>query len=135
MLRQSDNTVLAQLKEAHGQWVLKRQLQAKASFYTKAVQSRTRKLLQKANAMRWHQRLDHPGPSALEHLAQQSQGVQIAGITTVQCNACGMAKLKQHVRRAPRTNNEGPKEQIAVDFHPYEARSSTKKKSQMLVTD
>jgi hypothetical protein len=39
------------------------------------------------------------------------------------------------VRRAPRTNNEGPGERIAIDFHSYEDRSSTKEKSQMLVTD
>jgi hypothetical protein len=85
--------------------------------------------------MRWHQRLGHPGLSALEHLVQQSQGVRIAGITTVQCNACGTAKLKRQVRRAPRTNNEGPGERLAIDFHTYEDGSSTKEKSQMLVTD
>jgi hypothetical protein len=84
--------------------------------------------------MVWHKRLGHPGPSAIEHLVQQSEGVKIVGITTVQCDACGRSKSKRQIRRAPRLNDEGPGERIAIDFHEYEEGSFTKEKSQMLVT-
>jgi hypothetical protein len=60
--------------------------------------------------------------------------VKIIGITIVQCDACGRAKSKRQIRRAPRLNDEGPGERIAIDFHEYEAGSFTKETSQMLIT-
>ncbi|KAK1912632.1 hypothetical protein P3342_004568 [Pyrenophora teres f. teres] len=85
--------------------------------------------------MLWHKRLGHPGPAAIEHLVQQSEGVRVQGVTTVQCNSCGRAKLRRQVRRSPRTNNEGLGERLAIDFHTYEHQTVTKEKSQMLITD
>jgi hypothetical protein len=79
--------------------------------------------------------MGHPGPAVIEHLVQQSEGVRIKGITTVQCDACGRAKTKRQIRRAPRQNNEGPGERIAIDFYLYEEGSFTKEKSQLLVTN
>lgn len=61
--------------------------------------------------------------------------MRVKGITTVQCNACGRAKSRRQIRRAPRLNDEGPGERIAIDFHEYEEGSSTKEKSQLLITD
>ena len=89
----------------------------------------------KADAITWHKRMGHPGPQALEHLVQQSQGVRIKGIPTVKCNACGKAKLKRQIRRQPRELTEGPGERVAIDFHDYEADSLTGEKSQMLITN
>ena len=94
-----------------------------------------RRKSRKADAITWHKRMGHPGPQALEHLVQQSQGVRIKGIPTVKCNACGKAKLKRQIRRQPRELTEGPGERVAIDFHDYEADSSTREKSQMLITD
>lgn len=134
-LKRRDDTTIADLIEAHGQWVLEHRDVAKASFYTRSVHSRTKRSAQKADAMRWHKRLGHPGPAVIEHLVHQCEGVRIKGITTVQCNACGRAKTKRQIRRTPRTNYEGPGERLAIDFHSYEDASSTKEKSQMLTSD
>lgn len=132
-LRRADGTIITELEEKHGQWIVENH--SAASFYTKKITTRTPKPPQKADALRWHKRLGHPGPSTLEHLVQRTQGVRIKGIPTAKCDACGKAKLKRQVRRAPRTNNEGPGERLSIDFHSYEEGSSTKEKSQMLVTD
>ncbi|KAI1521650.1 hypothetical protein PtrCC142_012140, partial [Pyrenophora tritici-repentis] len=47
----------------------------------------------------------------------------------------GRAKSKRQIRRLPRTNDEGPGERLAIDFHTYEVQAITKEKSQMLITD
>ncbi|KAI0568257.1 polyprotein, partial [Pyrenophora tritici-repentis] len=52
-----------------------------------------------------------------------------------QCDSCGRAKSKRQIRRLPRTNDEGPGERLAIDFHTYEVQAITKEKSQMLITD
>ncbi|KAI1667992.1 GAG-pre-integrase domain containing protein [Pyrenophora tritici-repentis] len=96
--------------------------------------NRAKRSPQKATAILWHKRLGHPGPSAIEHLVQQSEGVRIKGITTVECDACGRSKSKRQIRRTPRLNDEGPGERVAIDFHEYKDGSFTKEKSQMLVT-
>jgi hypothetical protein len=129
-LRQSDNTTITVLDEQHDQWVLKEP--TNALF---AVSSRNQRSPQKVNALLWHKRMGHPGPAVIEHLVQQSEGVRIKGITTVQCDACGRAKTKRQISRAPRQNDEGPGERIAIDFHSYEEGSFTKEKSQLLATD
>ena len=133
-LKRRDDSTITELIEAHGQWVVENGVMDKASFFTRSVNSRTKRPAQKADAMRWHKRMGHPGPAAIEHLVHQSEGVRIKGITTVQCNACGRAKTKRQVRRTPRINYEGPGERLAIDFHSYEEGSSTKEKSQMLTT-
>ena len=61
--------------------------------------------------------------------------MRIKGPTTVECNACGRAKTKRQIRRTPRLNVQGPGERLAIDFHSYEEGSSSKEKSQMLLTD
>ena len=134
-LKRRDDSTIACLKEAHGQWILEQQDTIQAVFHTRTINSRAKRAPQKANAMRWHKRMGHPGPAAIEHLVQQSEGVRIKGVTTVKCDACGRAKTKRQIRRASRSNYEGPGERLAIDFHSYEEGSSTKEKSQMLVTD
>ncbi|KAF7566109.1 hypothetical protein PtrM4_144290 [Pyrenophora tritici-repentis] len=131
-LRRWDGTIIAILSERHGQWIIEDTTLFDSAFHVRM--NRTKRSPQRATAMLWHKRLGHPGPSAIEHLIQQSEGVRIKGITTVQCDACGRSKSKRQIRRALRLNDEGPGERIAIDFYEYEADSFTKEKSQMLIT-
>jgi hypothetical protein len=131
-LRQWDGSIIATLAEQHGQWIVENATEPAATFHVRMNRSKRRS--QRTTAMIWHKRLGHPGPAAIQHLVQQSEGVKIIGITTVQCDACGISKSKRQIRRAPRLNDEGPGERIAIDFHEYEAGSFTKERSQMLIT-
>ena len=76
------------------------------------------------DAMTWHLRLGHPGPRVLEHLVGHSLGAKIKGITTVECDGCGLAKAKRLPRRAPRNTHSpeelGPGDRIALDFHEFQ---------------
>ncbi|KAH5706327.1 RNA-directed DNA polymerase [Parastagonospora nodorum] len=123
---------MAILSEHYGQWIIEQPATPPSAFHVRM--NRAKRSPQRATAILWHKRLGHPGPSAIEHLVQQSEGVRIKGITTVECDACGRSKSKRQIRRTPRTNDEGPGERIAIDFHEYEKGSFTKEKSQMLVT-
>ena len=84
--------------------------------------------------MRWHQRLGHPGPGSLEHLVNCSLGVKLRGPTTVECDACGVSKIKRQIRRQPRYLLEGPGERLAIDFHDFE-KGQGDYTSLMLITD
>ena len=134
-LRRPDGTIIGELTEIHGQWVLEYHPTQESSHHTHKFTSRTQRAPRKASAVLWHKRLGHPGPAAIEHLVQQAEGVRVKGITTVECDSCGRAKSRRQISRAPRINDEGPGERLAVDFHAYEAQSFNKEKSQMLVTD
>ena len=134
-LRGAENRVIGTVTEMFGQWVLEYDPLPPTTYHTHKVTSRTKRGPQKASAMLWHKRLGHPGPAAFEHLVQQAEGVRIKGITTVQCNSCGRAKSRRQISRAPRINNDGPGERLAIDFHAYENQGVTKEKSQMLITD
>src|SRR5204863_1369495 len=104
------------------------------SHHAHRYNSRTRRRPCTADTMRWHRRLAHPGPGALEHLVNCSQGVRIRGPTTVECDACGIAKAKEQIHRQPRELLEGPGERLAVDFHDFEEGLGGFK-SMMLVSD
>ncbi|KAI1666486.1 GAG-pre-integrase domain containing protein [Pyrenophora tritici-repentis] len=133
ILRRSDDSELAVLHEKYGQWILElNDAEARAAFSTQQPTRRTA-VRKRAEAIVWHKRLGHPGSDALEHLVNQSEGVKIVGVPTVKCDACGISKSKRMIRRTPRTILEGPGERVAIDFHDYEAESTTKEKSQMLI--
>ena len=93
MLRRQDDSIVAILTEMHQQWVVDLQ-HGHAAFYVR-TSSKTPRAVQKTSATLWHKRLGHPGPSAIEHLVHQSQGVRIKGVTTVECNVCGRAKSRR----------------------------------------
>lgn len=61
--------------------------------------------------------------------------MQLKGIATVKCDACGISKSKRRIRRTLRLCEEGPGERIAIDFHDCEEDRITAEKSQMLITD
>lgn len=138
-LRRPNGTTIGELTEIHGQWVLEHQplhrSVAQAALHTHTHTSRTQRRPQKASALLWHKRLGHPGPAAIEHLVHQSEGVRVKGVTTVECNSCGRAKVRRQISRAPRINDQGPAERLTIDFHAYEDQSYNKEKSQMLITD
>ena len=147
-LRRRDNTILCQLLDRYDQFVLEylspqsqapgpRVASAIASAFVtrrKRFNSWTKRKRLIADAVRWHQRLGHPGPDALEHLVNCSEGVRLRGPTTVQCDACGTSKIRRQVRRQPRALYEGPAERLAIDFHDYEEGLGDYS-SLMLITD
>lgn len=125
-LRRADDTVVANLREYHNQFVLEYipddHPYTRMAFYIRRnkFNSCTERRPANGDAMRWHLRLGHPGPQALEHLVNASKGVRLSKIKTVNCDACGMAKAKRRIRREPREFKEEPGIQLALDFHDYE---------------
>ena len=138
LIRRSDDSVLCSLEEKHNQFVMEDIPEEidQAAFFTRRnnFNTWTKRRPQTGNALLWHARLGHPGPQALEHLVNSSQGVRIKGITTVVCNACGTSKAKRQIRRFPREIHEDPGKRIAIDFHDFE-EDDDGFNSLMLLTD
>ena len=138
-LRQSrDNSTVAILESHHNQFVLEYVPEdiSRSAFHARRNKFNSwseRKPLT-SDAWKWHLRLGHPGPQALEHLVKCSQGAKIRGPTTVECQCCGLTKAKRQIRREARDISEAPGLRLAVDFHDYE-KSDKGFKSTMLVTD
>jgi hypothetical protein len=88
----------------------------------------------KADGRRWHLRLGHPGPRALEHLVNSSQGAKIKGIPTVECDDCAVSKIRRQIHRQPREVGHKPGERLAIDFHDI-TPDPEGKSSVMLITD
>jgi len=97
-----------------------------ASFFIRRNQfnSYTKRKPLPAWPRRWHARLGHLGSNAFRHLQGAAEDVRIKGSwkdgpKTVECDACGTAKMKRQIRRAPR-HTEGerqPMECLAIDLH------------------
>ncbi|RKK13997.1 hypothetical protein BFJ67_g18001, partial [Fusarium oxysporum f. sp. cepae] len=121
-LRRLDRTIACTIHDLYGQYVIEYQPESfpKAAFAAHRFSSYTKKAPLTGEAIRWHSRLGHPGPQALEHLISASQGVRIRGPTTVECDACGISKIKRQIRRAPRQSDQKAGERIAIDFHDYQ---------------
>ncbi|RKK11109.1 hypothetical protein BFJ65_g15101 [Fusarium oxysporum f. sp. cepae] len=121
-LRRLDRTIACTIHDLYGQYVIEYQSESfpKAAFVAHRFSSYTKKAPLTGEAIRWHSRLGHPGPQALEHLISASQGVRIRGPTTVECDACGISKIKRQIRRAPRQSDQKAGERIAIDFHDYQ---------------
>lgn len=139
-LRRRDKTIACVLQDRYGQFLIEYQESDifQATFATFRKRQRkfttwTKRAPLTGEAMRWHQRMGHPGPLALEHLIHASEGVRIRGPTTVECEACGLSKIKRQIRRLPREIKERPGERIALDFHDY-TKSYDGFTSQMLLT-
>jgi Reverse transcriptase (RNA-dependent DNA polymerase)/GAG-pre-integrase domain len=138
-LRQSrDNSTVAILEFHHNQFVLEYVPEdiSRSAFHARRnkFNSWSERKPVTSDAWKWHLRLGHPGPQALEHLVKCSQGAKIRGPTTVECQSCGLTKAKRQIRREARDIFEGPGLQLAVDFHDYE-KSDKGFKSTMLITD
>jgi hypothetical protein len=133
-----DDEVLCSIRKAHDQFVLEYlpKAHSQQAFFTRRnrINSWTKRKPQGADAKMWHLRLGHLGLGALEHLVNSTQGVRIKGITTVECDGCGLGKAHRMVRREPRDVEGGPGMRLAVDFHDFEPDSHGYQ-SLMLVTD
>jgi hypothetical protein len=79
----------------------------------------TKKAPKTGTAQRWHMRIKHPEPSALEHLINAFKEMKIKSPTIIQYKACALAKIRKQIRRAPRKFDENPGKRIAVNFHNY----------------
>ncbi|KAF4340968.1 hypothetical protein FBEOM_5107 [Fusarium beomiforme] len=116
-----DDSILCILTDHFDQYVLEYidKSTTAAAFLAKRKQydSWTKRPPRSGNENLWHLRLGHPGPEALRHVAGQSRGVKIKGISTVECDACGMAKVKRQVRRQKRVPPEKAGIRLAIDFH------------------
>jgi hypothetical protein len=123
-LRRVNNSILCTLTDRYDQFVLEympftdRKRAAFVTFYK--FNSWTKRKPISGDAIRWHRRLGHPGPRALEHFVNCSKGVRIRGPTTVECEACAVAKIKRQIRRQPRELLEGPGERLTIDFHDFQ---------------
>ena len=75
-IKQRDGTILAELQELYGQWVLEYTIAesatANTAFAIHKNNTSKRRKPRKADAITWHKRMGHPGPQALEHLVQKS---------------------------------------------------------------
>jgi hypothetical protein len=140
-LRRADNTIVAHLKDRHGQFVLEDipndHPKMRMAFFIRRnkFNSWSARKPVKADAIKWHLRMGHPGPEAMRHLVNSSTGVRLKGPTTVQCEACGTSKAKRTIRRYPRHIEQLPGVRLALDFHDFEASSINNFKCLMLVTD
>jgi hypothetical protein len=135
-LRKANNSMLCDLTDHYDQFVIE-YIPANrtiASFVSAKFNSWTQRKPMIGDALLWHQRLGHPGPGALEHIVNCSQGVRLRGPTTVECDACAVSKIKRQIRREPREPARGPGERLAVDFHDYQ-KGIGNYTSLMLITD
>ena len=137
-LRRADDSMVCRLFDKHDQFVLEHIPidMTRASFFTRRNQFNTwsERKAKSGDSERWHLRLGHPGPQALEHLVNSSEGVKIIGPTMVECDACGVSKMKRQIRRRRRQIDEEPGLRFAIDFHPLE-KGMEGYKHLMLVTD
>lgn len=123
-LKSSNNNIVCYIFDRYDQYVIEDNpsITARGAFVSKRHQysSWTERKARKADARKWHLRLGHPGPQALEHLVNTSRDVRIKGPTTTECDDCAVSKIKRQIRRQPRDVGSGPAERIAIDFHDIE---------------
>lgn len=123
ILRHNSGQALCRLTQHWDQYVLEYLPESmnRASFVARRLQynSWTERKPKRDSAIKWHRRLGHPGPRTLEHLVNRSKGARIRGITTVECDICGIAKMKRQEHREPRERTSKPGERVSIDFHDY----------------
>lgn len=76
-----------------------------------------------ADAVRWHLRLGHAGPDVIANLMENTTGVRVKGPRTVDCEACGLGKMRAQVGRAPKESDELPGRRWMIDFLDFEEDS------------
>jgi Pol polyprotein len=135
-LRRANNSTLCTLVDRFDQFVIEYIPidRSNASFISHRFNSWTQRKPMIGDAILWHRRFGHPGPGALEHVVNCSQGVRLRGPTTVECDVCATSKIKRQIRREPRELTEGPGERLAIDFHDFQEGLGSYT-SLMLITD
>ncbi|RYC78724.1 hypothetical protein BFJ63_vAg18401 [Fusarium oxysporum f. sp. narcissi] len=136
-LREWNGALVCNLVDQHDQFVIEDLPPdiSKTSFITRQhkLNSWTDRT-SKVDARKWHLRLGHPGPQALEHLVNTTRGTRIKGPTTVECDDCAVSKISRQISRRPREVGHTPGERLAVDFHDL-VRDWGGRTSVMLITD
>ena len=136
-LRDKYDEVICELEDKHGQFVIKdlpRGLHSAAlTVHRHRIHSATSRSRSGGTANLWHLRLGHSGPEAVAHLTKHTEGVRIRGPTTVQCDACGIAKVKQRIRRAHREGTHKAAQRWAFDIVPFEGDSEGFRKILLIV--
>ena len=136
-LRDKYDEVICELEDKHGQFVIEdlpRGLHSAAlTVHRHRIHSATSRSRSGGTANLWHLRLGHSGPEAVAHLTKHTEGVRIRGPTTVQCDACGIAKVKQRIRRAPREGTHNAAQRWAFDIVPFEGDSEGFRKMLLIV--
>ncbi|RKK17367.1 hypothetical protein BFJ66_g17921, partial [Fusarium oxysporum f. sp. cepae] len=86
-------------------------------------------------AARWHQRLGHLNPEALEQLVRHTTGARIKGPIRIDCRPCSEAKATRIIsRRGPHAKAPRPFWRIYIDvFHLHESYNG--KKTALLIKD
>ena len=137
-LVRNDGSTLCLMSTQEGQFVVESMpLTVSGAVFqarTKRINTWSTRRASKGDATLWHHRLGHPGPRALEHLVNHSEGTKIKGITTAECDACALAKMKRQIRRKARRRAPRPGERLALDLHEF----TTNKQQQrylLLITD
>jgi hypothetical protein len=143
-LRKADGGIAAIVEDLYDQYVLEYLPPnfSKVAFFTRRnnFNSYTERRPLLSEPMKWHLRLGHAGPEALEHLVNYSRGarikgrVSVKGIPTYKCDGCGLGKARRRTRRSPRKFTEGLGERLALDFFDFE-QDSEGIKVLLLVTD
>ncbi|KAF4435725.1 putative retrotransposon HobS hobase [Fusarium austroafricanum] len=123
IIRHASGQPLCELTEKYDQYVLEHipRTAERAAFVTNHLRynSWTARKPNRARAAIWHRRLGHPGPRSLEHLVNHTFGAKIKGPTTVECDVCGLGKMKRQEHREPRERASKPGERVSIDFHDY----------------
>ncbi|KAL1972088.1 hypothetical protein VTN31DRAFT_7307 [Thermomyces dupontii] len=120
VLRHHKGSVLAIIQEHYGQFVLEYnpidKIKVANYFRMNKTTSWTKSRPKKADIVRWHLRLGHPGPGALVRLVYDTEGVSIQGLSvqTYECDACAKGKIQRQSRVPRDLNDVRPGERIAV---------------------
>nr|XP_036589591.1 reverse transcriptase domain protein [Colletotrichum truncatum]KAF6801596.1 reverse transcriptase domain protein [Colletotrichum truncatum] len=103
---------------------------------TKGFQSTRQPLpTSSAEAKLWHERLGHPGAEGLEQLLKTALGIQIKGITKVECDACAVGKATRQIsRRNPDHWPTAVGDYLSLDFFTL-SKAYNREKVILLVSD
>src|ERR1700742_3258608 len=95
-LRRRDGSIVCKVLRLHEQFVIEDIPYdvSRQSFFTRRnrFNTWTTRRPNPTDGMKWHLRLGHPGPKALEHLVNHSKNARIKGPTTVECDHCAVSK-------------------------------------------
>ncbi len=137
-LVRNDGSTLCHLSVQEGQFVVESMPPSLSGVVFQARRKRfntwTARAASVADATLWHHRLGRPGPRALEHLFNYTEGTRIKGITMVECDACALSKMKRQTSHRARNKPLQPGERLALDFHEF-LINNQQQRYLLLITD
>lgn len=101
---------LCNVYEKHGQFIVESPLTNDASYHTNKTPN--------GDGEKWHLRLGHPGPEALEHAGKEVLNLTIKGLPTAKCSHCVGGRFAKPIERRPPSHEPTkPGEYLAIDTH------------------